>query len=372
MLKTTKQDGFVSLLTAIILCLLLLAITVSLIGLQALTLRKADDSEQSQLAYYAAESGVEDAVAKITTGAVGSSGQSCPGGGSLNTNLAPSNVGAVGWTCQSISMSSATADDIKQHDTAITIDPYKAIGGGGFNTVTLLWDQTLAKPASYFAAPTSGGNVNFSGGSNTWYGHALPLELTVVGYPAGSFNASQVNTQSAILVPGSSAGIINYSQRATYTSGSAGKCANANIGGSAASCGLDTGNPYKAKCTRNFTDPTGLTTGTYNCSITIRGLNPASNYLFRLQSRFNSEDGSGNGRFVMYFQNNGALINGVTTTATIDVTGKSGDVYRRVVYKMPLNSLANPSFGDALLSEAGLCQDYQVIGGAPTPPNACP
>jgi hypothetical protein len=74
----------------------------------------------------------------------------------------------------------------------------------------------------------------------------------------------------------------------------------------------------------------------------------------------------------MYFQNNGALINGVTTTATIDVTGKSGDVYRRVVYKMPLNSLANPSFGDALLSEAGLCQDYQVIGGAPTPPNACP
>jgi len=366
-----KSEGFVSLITAIMLSLLLLAITISLISLQVVTLRKAEDSEQSQVAYFAAESGIEDAVAKVKTGTVGAAGQACPGGASANTNLVTT-PGLVGWTCQSITLSGAQSDDLKQPDSAITIDPYNA-AGGGFSSVTVLWDQSVGNAAAYYNAPLSGGLVNFAGGATTWNGHAIPLELTVVSYPTGAFTGGQINTQNALIAPRSGGGgTIAYSQRATYTNGSAGKCGSAVIGGNPGACGLDANNPYNANCNNNFTDPSGLTSGVYHCKITINGLSAASNYLFRVQSRFMGDNGTGNGRFVMYFSNGGGLVNVTNSTATIDVTGKAGDVYRRVVYKLPINSVANSGLNNALFSEAGLCQNYQILGGAKNPPGACP
>src|SRR5207253_7727535 len=60
-----KEQGIVSLVTAIIVALFIMVITTSAVVLMVGELRQAIDSENSIRAYYAAESGAEDALLKI-------------------------------------------------------------------------------------------------------------------------------------------------------------------------------------------------------------------------------------------------------------------------------------------------------------------
>src|SRR5260221_6730806 len=78
MKSKSRDQGFVSLLTAILISMLLLVITISLISLETFQLRKSEDAEQTLRAYYAAEAGVEDAGAKVLSGSISTSTTRCP------------------------------------------------------------------------------------------------------------------------------------------------------------------------------------------------------------------------------------------------------------------------------------------------------
>jgi hypothetical protein len=53
-------------------------------------------------------------------------------------------------------------------------------------------------------------------------------------------------------------------------------------------------------------------------------------------------------------------------TATIDVTGKAGDVYRRVVYKIPFNKGAAVGLDYVLFADQNVCKDMTIIGSTVT------
>jgi len=118
-----NERGFVSLFTTIMLSLLLLVITISLVSLEAVQLRKSEDSEQTLRAYYAAEAGIEDAAAKVLSGAV-TTNQTCATPGAANTTYDA--TGAAGWTCQQISFSGSPTGILEHNDVAKTIDPGSA------------------------------------------------------------------------------------------------------------------------------------------------------------------------------------------------------------------------------------------------------
>jgi hypothetical protein len=349
----SHQEGYVSLITAVLISLLLLLVTGSLIGVQIITLKDASNSEQSQRAYYAAESGAEDALAKVDTQAVVANQTNCPSKATSNTNLLAGRPGEIGWTCQSITFSDSPTGKLTKPDSAVTIDPY---GVSGYNVIVLRWDQsTGSKPIGYYNAPALLGAGTYP---SNWGQHALPLELSITQYPTGKFTSPSVQTHNMVILP-SAGGFIAH-------------CA---IGGG---CAIDGKNPFVGTCSNNGTpdDSVSATNAIYHCRVQF-SVQKTSSYLFRLRSLYEA-DGSngfiGSGQYVMNFYNVAnpkipavpPVLIVPEKTVTIDVTGKAGNSFRRVLYKQPLGPQAQGDLNYALFADGDLCKDYTVVGGKAT------
>ncbi len=331
-----RDDGFVSLFTAIMISLLLLVITVSLISLEALQLRKAEDSEQTLRAYYTAEAGVEDAVSKVLSKSV-TSDQTCASNASYDI------PGAAGWTCQAITFSGTPFGKLDNPDLSKTIDPGKTTPAYG--SIILEWNQSTNTSTGFY-------NVNLAGGlpSQAAYNSAPPVELSIVEYPDGGFKASDVGTQvklqQALIVPGGPTGqagaTVNYGTLANH-------------------------GPWRGDCRPlPRVNPFGATN--YNCYAVISNLNASKDYMFRIRSRYTAS------AYRMTFKT-GASGNGTTVTvpdgtATIDVTAKAGQTYRRVISKLPLNDSASGRLNYVLYSDGNICKNFDVFDNVPVP--GCP
>src|SRR4051812_22946208 len=138
-----RENGFVSLFTCIMISMLLLVITMSMVSVQALQLRKSEDSEQTLRAYYAAEAGVEDAVNKVLTGAI------APGLGDdvCNKPATPyDGPGSASWPCQYVSFSGSPTGKLDKPDSAKTVDP----GNVNYQSVIVEWNQSPSGTSSYY------------------------------------------------------------------------------------------------------------------------------------------------------------------------------------------------------------------------------
>lgn len=140
-----NERGMVSLFTSIVISLLLLVVTLSMISLQALQLRKAQDSEQSLRAYYTAEAGVEDAVSKVLTQQI----RLGVGDNTCNSNVGYDIPGAAGWTCQQVSFSGTPFGKLDRPDAAKTIDP----GNVNYNSIILEWNQSTNTTGAFYNFP---------------------------------------------------------------------------------------------------------------------------------------------------------------------------------------------------------------------------
>jgi hypothetical protein len=335
-----KQQGFVSLFTCIMISLLLLVITVSLISLEALQLRKAEDAEQTLRAYYTAEAGVEDAVSKVLSKAIR------PGVGdnvcnSFSTYDIP---GAAGWTCQQVSFSGTPFGKLDTPDEAKTVDPGKTTPA--YNSVILEWNQSPNVAAGQY-------NVNLAAGLPSQAAYtaayaAAPVELAIVQYPDGGFAAGDpsVKLQNAVIVPGGAVGqggaTVNYGALANH-------------------------GPWRGDCSPlPRVNPWG--SSSYNCYAVITGLNPSSDYIFRIRSRYMAS------AFRMTFKTGangaGTVVDVPDGTATIDVTAKAGQTYRRVISKLPLNGSAAAALNYVIYSDTDVCKNFDVIDNVAQP--GCP
>lgn len=341
-----SSRGFVSLLTCIFISFLLVIIATSLISIEALQLRKSEDAEQSLRAYYLAEAGVEDAVAKIL------SGTAIPAGCNSDTAF---EAGGNGWTCQQVTYTGTPQGTMSQPDKAVTIDPGQV--ASPFNSAIIEWEQSTN---------VSGYNVDLTGGlpcdpnnpqcSAGGYNYsAAPLELTVVAYPNGNFRAGdpRLSLQNALIVPagsGAGAGVADYNSGA----------------------GFPNSGPYQANCAplgRSLPAALGSAPLNYNCYAVINNLSPSSNYIFRLRTRY--LPAAYQMIFKSGFNGDGSVVPVPTGMAMIDVTARAGQTYRRVISQIPLNQTAAADLNYVIYSDTDICKDFDVINDQP-PANGCP
>jgi hypothetical protein len=341
-----QQNGYVSLLTAIMVSLLLLVVTMSMIVLEVAQLRKASDSEQSMRAYYTAEAGVEDAVNRVLNGSV-TADQNCsdvngnPLGGSSQNNF--DSAGAAGWTCQQISFSGAPTGRLDQPDVAKVVDP----GAATFSSMLVEWDQSagslsesapglLPTQADYNSDPTP---------------FMPPLELTVIRYPQTTVKTSdfcsgtqtpsnsscKVLLQNALLVPGGSAaaGSLGYND------------------------GFSNGGPYRGNCLNGRTSNPYYSATTYHCYLRLTGFSTSANYMLRLRSKY-----SASAYRLTFYNAAGDVVSVPDGTATVDVTAKAGNTFRRTITKVPVTGGSASGLDYVIFSDSGVCKTFEVVDNA--------
>lgn len=331
-----ESDGFVSLFTAIIISLLLIVIVLSMVGLETLQLRKSEDAEQTLRAYYTAEAGVEDAVSKVLDDQI----YAGHGDNVCNTNTNYDIPGAAGWTCQDVSFNGSPTGKLQNSDQAVTIAP----GNINYNTVLVQWDETNGNAAQYDVTSATLPN------SATYISRYLapPIELAIVQYPPGGFSQSQVGTAvtlgNVLIVPGGSGSSGSYNYNST---------------GAPPGHGL-----YYANCIpRRGTGYRGTATP-YTCYAVFKGLNGADNYLFRIRSRYMPTE------YSMTFYLGANVVAVPTGSATIDVTARAGQTYRRVISLLPLGQGAASGLNFVMYSDQNVCKDFNVINNKAIP-TAC-
>lgn len=331
MLKYSRNDqGMIALLTTVFVSILMSVITVAMVKQMVSELRQAGDYEQSQRAYYAARAGVEDAVARVINSVITNSlpngvlpvQDDCQSNNyfkDLTGTVASYNDVRVGWTCQRIYYGRAdgTKGRLSKPDVATQVDasgaPYP------YDTMELSWDMasrpSIPGAASLF--PSAGG----------WSSSTPPpLEITVVRYPTGAFNGGStvVGTANALFYPTS---LSNRSINIASFSGA---------------------NPVAASCAnRSGAD--------YNCKIILNGFDSRNyNYIFRVRSRYSGTD------WRMIFKNGGVAVAVPDGSATLDVTSKVGNAYRRLLYKLPYNRGASAGLDYVIYSDNGFAKNCQI------------
>ena len=339
-MKKSESQGFVALFTCIMISLLLLIVTLSLVSLETLQLRKAADGEQSLRAYYTAEAGVEDAVSRLLADPTSRVPQSCTANPGYDT------PGIAGWTCQQISFSGAPKGTFDGADLAKTIDPGH-LNSPAYRSLIIEWNQsTDSNPGNYNVGPSLPSSAAYSEA-------APPLEMAIVSFPP-FFKASDIGTsvklQNALMVPrGPLAGFtVDFATLRGH-------------------------GQWDARCSPlagSYTVGNSVLSG-YNCYALITGLNSATeDYLLRIRPRYLNS--SYRLTFKTGLVGDGSVVQVPDGTATIDVTAKAGDAYRRVITKLPLSAGAAAGLNSVIYSDTNVCKNFDVTYGTyPVPPPAC-
>jgi hypothetical protein len=361
----TNERGFVSLLTCILLSLLIIVVTLSLIGIEALQLRKSDDAEQALRAYYTSESGVEDAVAKILSGTI-TANTPCTADPTFDS------AGQSQWTCEQVTFDGTPQGNLTAPDQAVTVDP-----GPGLNIGSMVIEWNTNAATAGYSIPGNPPQFPQCGAPTSCPGYtysAPPLELTAIQYP-GTFNVGNVcpvynpptctvTVQNALFYPKGTAvaGTIDYA-----TGLPAGFLNNGPV---QANCGQQ--NRGFGASPTPWAAITGETAANYNCYALIQNLNAAgcagpgtcSNFIFRLRSRYQASN------YLIHFKasTDGSgpdMTNVPTGSATIDVTARAGSSYRRVISELQLNPSAASGLNYVMYSDTNICKNFDILANVP-------
>lgn len=326
-MRPNRQSGIVSLAISIIVGILLTIIVVSMIQVMIRVQREATDGDLSTQAYYAAESGVEEALLTLQNKLKTNSLTEMDFANTCTTG-APQANGSL-YTCQRVThLTNQLSGVIERDGQPVQID----LSDIPFDHIVLSWNSQAdcnnnsSGGCSGVGTPTYSLPANFPGASgalgiNTWHNPAVP-ELTTVSFPVNrsSIRASDVTLTTSVIKPGSST-----STQAYTTSPVNGDCSN----------------PISAT-------PGGP--GSYNCQIELDSFGSGA-HIIRLRARY-----AGMHYLMRFFDSANNPIPVPDQFATIDVTAQSGDVFRRIVYKVRLVSgTANVDY--AIYSDTNICKN---------------
>jgi hypothetical protein len=358
-----EEKGFASLVIAIVLVIILSLITVGFAELMRKEQKSALDKHLSQQAYYAAESGVNDAAKAINAGFSASKSE-CPAYDVTNTSataphisdisdpysatattssknaattyLAKSNVGpGVDYTCLLIDPLPKTLEF-----SGIDIEEAKTVELTGINPannapasitdLVISWQDntggtTFRNDSSHNFTPVSGW------GSAT---SALRIALTPLFSPINRKDLSD-STFTAVLYPNSKSPA--ESSLADYPQASI----DAGTGGN----GSQTGQILDGDCNTSSTPK--------YCNVKITNLNQF-NYLLDLRSL-----PYGKSRVTISAYNGTMQLKIKNAQTTVDATGRVQDVLRRVQVRIPSkNNYSHSDFG--IESTTGICKLLQL------------
>ena len=328
-----SEDGFASIVIALILIIVLALLTV---GFAQLARREQATSLNKQLAIqanYAAESGINDAIIDIKnsvyTAAKGNTSfNRCmtPPAGSATSNNTIDSGTQVLYTCLLIDLS---PNNLQFNITAYG-DKYTTFQtSSALRQMTFAWGSTNTSSATF---PTSAQLGQFTPHSN-WGNFPPVLQVTLTPYSAGNFSRSNLinNSFTTYLYPSSSG-----TSSINYSAGNIGSSINGPI--------------ISGQCSNVGYQQSG---STYPCQATINNLS-GSNYSLQLISYYKDANVD-----IVGQDNIGNSVNFIKAQAKIDVTGEAKSVLKRLEVRYPYTQDNNnlPPFA---LNIDNLCKRQQT------------
>lgn len=341
--SSIDQNGFASLVIALIMVIVLGLTTVGFAELMRKEERNALDKQLSSQAYYAAESGINDAARALNAGFNEKKTKCDP--------MTPADIASLGDAAAKAAATAYLADNRLRDSsdlayTCLTINPApetyewnqvntdqsKVVTMTGVNpddgvTITPIGTLEVSwQDASNNSPAVPGSSTDFEKGADWPYIGVLRVGLTPLA-SGGIRRESLINdTYTSYLYPNASSAPI--------------------ASDSAASTGTASGNIVRGNC-NDARQP-------LRCSVRITNLTQA-NYLMTLRSVYKGSRVS-----VRAFAFDGsqlALRNGQTV---VDATGKAQDVLRRVQVRIPSKSTYDhPDAG--IQSMSGICKQLNLI-----------
>lgn len=319
------QQGAVSLITVIFVTILLTVLTTSFIRLGVNEQRQAIDDDLTTRAFYAAESGVQDAMRAINErlDPADANFAECTPAHGVGSGMLSAELDAE-YTCQIINL---TPPDYRAYLDKNESTFFKLEGTENITDFTVYWhifgDDNDSDGTTYSLRANADLLTEFAWNTGN---HPAMIRVQVMSIPeSGSVQRGDINNSIAFFSP-------------TRTG-----LPSVNL-----STGVD-GEVLNSNCTPATG---GIDFGEYVCSATVAGLDSASrDYYLRIKALYRDTH-------IKVVANEGH-VGLVGAQAVVDVTGRAADVFRRVQQRVNLtNDVLWPEF--ALFSAQDICKDFSI------------
>lgn len=327
-LRTAREAGLVSIMVTLILMIVISLIVLGFAQISRRNQRQALDRQLSTQAFYAAESGVNDARdlinQAVTAGSTITAKSDCGAGSGIYAGLNPDLDGATSneaeYTCVMINPTPQTLLYSDVGSSASTIVPIISAAGTNISRVALTWQTKDDTSTPTVGCPTTTSNI-FSPTSSWTCGYGV-IRLDLVP-TSGTFNYAtlQNNTMTTFLVSQSSGG------------------------------GTTTG--YAAGGANNLI---GVACTNASCTFSITGLS-VNQYFLRISSIYKNVSLQ-----VAAFDASNNQLALRDAQAIIDATGKAQDVLRRIQVHVPLTASSQNQMSDYVMqSTDSICKRFVTM-----------
>ncbi len=322
--KQTNERGFASIVIALTLVIILALLTVGFAQLTRREQRSALNKQLATQAYYAAESGIEDAAGDIRSGQITTNNTGCTPNidhmgqphytqvplQPINTQL------AVAYTCLSVNLDPTILEYSNFDDSTYHTVTFSSASGAPVQTLTVSWTSTGGK--------TAGPSIIGLKQKSAWNNPAvMEVGITPLNTPGNTFpdRAAMVNGNFTVYgYPVTAA-----SQNPVYGN----------------STSADEGILKQAKCTGS------------TCSFTITNINGsnagAGPYMLHLTDHYDQSDVKITGTDTA-----GTALKFHGAQAVIDSTGRARGVLKRLQVHIPLTD--SPLLPNYAIEATNLCK----------------
>ena len=325
-----KQGGFVSIFTVIIIMSILTLLTIGFTTVTQRAQRVTLDNQQNTQAFYAAESGVNDAIRELRTVNSSLVKNDCQTGGSLNAfnygDLSGSDGFDVSYTCVLVIANPTTQsfDSIPVLGSGEpVVTTLASQTGDNITSVRIAFDSTQGVADA--VGPTPAGSV-FSANDpilpnvSSWGSRVGILRVDLVPVASVDRNSLISNSYSTYLIPNETG-----STSFTVNNGATNQAAS-----------------FEVDCTNAVPRCTG--------TLNLNGVS-ANRFKVRLTAYYKSVRVSS-----LEIYNGASLLNQIDGQVIIDSTGKSGDILRRIQVAYPLNRSVGYHDPFALNTAGDICK----------------
>lgn len=320
-----KKPGVTSLLVVLAIGMFMIVLVSGIAALSLREQQQARNTEFSNRALQTAEAGVKAAVQKLSANP-NYEKTGCPPGDEFK-DVIPNNELNQEITCIEVKNHFESYEGFVERDKASQLTILAPTGSGtGAKTLQLRWhSKTLDQNLAAYALPVSGPFYPTS--HNSDYQWAAPVEMTFVFWPTGTINRSdEIRTATVFFTPGNT-------DKSLPSNGIDTKCQGQ----------LGATNLGDYRCVTNPGSNVGFDLGS---ALRLAGGDSSTNYHYavRIKPRYTNT----HFQFTA-FDRDGKQMNLKSTKAQIDVTARTGDLYRRIKAEKVIIPTALESLFDSVL-----------------------
>jgi hypothetical protein len=348
--RTTNQQGMVSILVTMIMIIVISLIVLGFATITRHNQREVLDRQLSTQAYYAAETGVNEAVKAWQTGKISTQNTGCtdlfdttvnPTAPLPNENYLSTDK-SVAYTCLLFNPFPASLIQAPLNSGADVVWPLTDKSGNPITSLTFTW----ANASSLGPSGACGAGLNSYSQASTRTCHYADLRVDLV-------QASATNLFEGAAPPANAAATLANETATLFMQPSSAGTGTINLAAANFTAGT---REATAQC-----NPTSLTNGT--CSVTVHLPANTSSYYARISTIYEGTDS-----LTVTGTDTAGNIAFTGAQAVVDATGKDQDELRRIQVRTPLtagNSQAELST-DAVQSTGSICKQLTVAGTAVT------